>query len=188
MVHGFRAGEIYISVDGGAETRYDVMNRVINLGVLEAGSEILIKVSVNNVFLGVWGMGLYVFDEEAFDSCYANLSMYTPEAIDAGDTYIKCKINSPSGGLLYTSIPAVGWSLKCNGVKIDTLEVGEFLLAAVIPAGENELEFRYSVPGLTLGIIISFFSLCVLIFFLYRIKKQERQNAAPARRTRGRFS
>lgn len=169
ITHGFRAGEISVSLNGGEIIRRDTKDNVINLGQIDAGSELLITVSIENIFLGVWGIELFALDEAAFEYCCEYLSRDTVDIISAGDTKIKCRINSKSGGLLYTSVPAEGWSLKCNGVKIDTLKIGGFLLAAEIPAGESELEFYYNVPGLMPGLIISFLCLIILIFCLYRI-------------------
>jgi len=175
LVHGFRAGEIFVSIDNGEAIQYNYSSPTIDLGFLETGTEVSVIVSIENIFIGVWGMELYMFDEAAFDYCYESLSKDTAEVISAGDTKIKCRINSPSGGLLYTSIPAVGWSLKCNGVKTETFTIGGFLLAANIPAGESILEFSYTVPGLIPGLAISLASLAVLILCLLLIKKKKKK-------------
>ena len=170
LTHGFRAGEIYIS-DGIKSIQYDTRSPVIDLGQIEAGTELIITVSVSNIFIGVWGIELFAFDETAFEYCYDYLNKDPVEIISAGDTNIKCRMKSGSGGMLFTSVPAAGWSLKCNGVKTETFKIGEFLLAAEIPPGESELEFSYGVPGLIPGLIISFCCLGILIFSLYRLRK-----------------
>lgn len=176
IVHGFRAGEIFTRVNNGEPVKQDWQNRAIYLGVLEAGTEISINIEVpgfqiSGISYGVWGMELVMLDEAAFNSCFEYLSKDKLEIISAGDTNIKCRINSQSGGLLYTSVPAEGWSVKCNGNKINTLKIAGYLLAAEIPAGESELEFYYKVPGLIPGLIISLLCLAILIFCLYRIRK-----------------
>jgi len=172
LVHGFRAGELSVSIDNGEAVKYNYSSPTIDLGFVKEGTTISVIVSIENIFIGVWGMDLFMLDEAAFDYCYEYLSKDTLEVINAGDTKIKCRINSPSGGLLYTSIPAVGWSLKCDGVKTETFTIGGFLLAANIPAGDSILEFNYIVPGLIPGIVISLASLAVLILCLLLINKK----------------
>ena len=168
LVHGFRAGEITVYADGNEIAKTNTQNPVVYLGEIKANSEIIVTVHIENVSIGLWGMKLFTFDEEAFVDCYNQLAGDDVEILYSSDTKIECKINSASGGILYTSIPAEGWSLKLNGNAVQAMKIGDYLLAAPIPEGESLITLNYRVPGLMTGLIISTLCLAALMYLKTR--------------------
>ena len=117
--------------------------------------------------IGAWGIDVFRVNEEKFYECYNKLNENSAQIIKATDTKIKCRVNSDGEGILYTSIPNDGgWAVKCNGRKLPTHKIGNYLLAVVVPQGENTLEFSYHVPGLALGSVISIICLMLLVLYI----------------------
>lgn len=173
LQHGFKRGEVSVSING--ETRVLDIGRSFfkSLGSVNAGDNIEIIFNVSDVSMGLWGVELFALNEEKFSDCYNELSKNSAQIIKATDTKIKCKVNSEGNGVLYTSIPDDGgWSVKCNGERLETLKIGDYLIAVKIPEGENTLEFSYTVPGLKSGIVLSIISLILLVLYVL-IKKEK---------------
>ena len=55
--------------------------------------------------------------------------------------------------------------IKVNGKKVDVERVNKGFMAVPVKAGENQIEFTYKTPGLSLGIIITLLALLVWIFY-----------------------
>lgn len=58
-----------------------------------------------------------------------------------------------------------GWKAYLNGSKISIMKVNG-MMAIQLKSGENNICFRYHIPGFHIGIVISIFS--VLIFVIYK--------------------
>lgn len=77
-----------------------------------------------------------------------------------------------------------GWSAEINGVpaEVDRANVG--FLAIRVPAGENEVVFTYTAPGLILGIIFTIVGTAALILYcavIYLVlKKRPERTVYPA--------
>ena len=86
---------------------------------------------------------------------------------------VSLKTVSDKGELLFTSIPAAeGWSAKINGEDAEILRFMDSLIMLELKEDENDIELRYSLPGLREGILISVLS-AMMIFVIYG-KKRER--------------
>ncbi len=96
--------------------------------------------------------------------------------------------------LVFFSVPyESGWSAKVNGEPAEIYRVNVGFMAVVVPQGEKVvIEFTYRTPGLLLGVLISVFSLILLIAYLVllrRLKKREPQlSRNPGLFRAGRFS
>lgn len=77
-----------------------------------------------------------------------------------------------------------GWSAEINGVpaEVDRANVG--FLAIRVPAGENEVVFTYTTPGLNMGIILTIVGSAALIVYCLVIylalKKRPERTVYPA--------
>ena len=96
----------------------------------------------------------------------------------------KSEITLASDNLVFYSVPYDdGWKAYVNGKEVEVERVNSGFVAVLAPAGENVIEFKYTTPGLFLGIIISAVSLVILLAYLlivhlYRKKhpRVEREN------------
>ncbi len=106
----------------------------------------------------------YNYDE--FLKVYDALKDGQMEVLDYGNGWVDGHIDvNEDGKVLFTSIPYdEGWEIKVNGVKTEPLQLldGAFI-GLDLPKGSYDIEFRYHVPGLKTGVIISLISLMLMI-------------------------
>ena len=65
--------------------------------------------------------------------------------------------------ILYTVPYDLGWTAKVNNKKVNIEKVDSGLMAIKVNKGTNDIEFDYTPPGLKIGLIVSIFSLFILI-------------------------
>ena len=110
---------------------------------------------------------------DKFQEVYKNLSSNIIENTVYEDGYVKGNIEvTADKTLMYTSIPYdEGWSLKVDGEDYDYFKILDGLIGVKLQPGEHEIEFKYKLPGLELGIGISIFSLGILLLSLKNTKR-----------------
>ncbi len=73
---------------------------------------------------------------------------------------IKGNITAEKDGVLLTTLPYDGgWEIFIDGEKVVTEKAAAYLTCADITEGQHEVEFRYVVPGIRLGAMVSLFGL-----------------------------
>ena len=83
------------------------------------------------------------------------------------NTGFKSSISLEKPNLVFYSVPYDdGWSATVNGKDAVVERVNSGFVAVLAEAGENEIVFTYTTPGLNAGIIISIISLILLIGYL----------------------
>lgn len=84
------------------------------------------------------------------------------------------KINVEDGQKIMTSIPYdEGWNVWIDGERADTEMFAETFMAVKCPAGEHEIRFSYTSPGVTAGFVAGIIS--ILIALLYFTSERLRQ-------------
>jgi uncharacterized membrane protein YfhO len=171
MSNDFRAGDFSIWYEGKNRT-VSHHAPVYEIGYVNEGYEITVEFTSNNVQTGLWGLNLYMFDDDSYANAIGQLRENSLDVTRAGDTKITGNITVTKPGILYTSIPDDGgWTIRANGKKLRTFSVGEALLAAELPIGEYKLEFSYSPPGFRTGLTVTLMSagaLGVYVWIKYR--------------------
>ena len=89
-----------------------------------------------------------------------------------GMVMLKVTINvTEEKTLLYTSIPYdEGWTVKVDGKKVEYARILDGLIGVDVDTeefseGEHVIELKYKVPGLMVGIVISFLALVSCIAY-----------------------
>lgn len=128
--------------------------------------EFKIVMTIMNNSTTIGEVQIYSCDMIKFKEVYDNLSFNQIENTEYKDGYIKGTINVESDKkLMFTSIPYdEGWKLKVDGEKKNYIKVLNGFIAVELDEGQHEIEFKYILPGLKYGIIISLASLCFLIY------------------------
>jgi uncharacterized membrane protein YfhO len=185
MSHGFKAGDFTVTYEGGQKIAGHGQP-IVEIGYAAAGTEVSVEAVINDVNVGLWGLRLYVLDEENFANACAILAENSLNVTAVGgsrhdfNTWISGEISVTKQGILYTSIPDDGgWTVESGGKSLQTFSVGGAFLAVELPPGEHTLEFRYTVPGFNAGLGISIFSLAVLAGYVAvtsRINRSRRGN------------
>ena len=89
--------------------------------------------------------------------------------------------------LVFFSVPYEdGWSATVNGEPAEIIKANVGFMAVKVPAGESDIRFTYRTPGLFAGLLLTGFSVLVLVAYLvlarYWKKKKVRSAPVPALR------
>ena len=122
-------------------------------------------------------MQIYSCDVDEFEEVYNNLKENIISDTDYRDGYVKGNISvTEDKTLLYTSIPYdEGWTVKIDGKNVEYARILDGLIGVDVDTeefseGEHVIELKYKVPGLMVGIIISFLVLASWMAYWVFIK------------------
>lgn len=97
------------------------------------------------------------------------------EVYDYDDTKIKGKINCTKDGTLLLTIPYnVGWKAYVDGKIVETYCVDYGFTGIDMTEGVHEVELKFELPGLKIGLVISICSMIMAVFICVRLKKSEK--------------
>jgi uncharacterized membrane protein YfhO len=114
----------------------------------------------------------HIFNYDVFEEGFERLSREPLELTYFSDALIRGRITVLEDGLLYASIPHVGrWRAFVNGEERDIISIGGTMLGVSLEEGEHEIELRYHNPHLTMGAVISIFSLIIILALVIADKK-----------------
>lgn len=129
----------------------------------------------------IYGSGtqinLYIEENvKEYPSEFKELTKNSLRNIDFKNDSISANINLDSAGILFTSIPYdKGWKVYMDGNGIDYEKVNFGFIGFNIPKGYHEIEFKYEIPFLNLGVAISIGSILLLVgtdIFMRNRKKE----------------
>ena len=113
----------------------------------------------------------YFLDELAFEDdvkARAKTAAYDFKRNKNGFT---AKIDLKKENLVFFSVPyEKGWTAYVNGSPVEIERVNVGFMAVLAPEGDVTIEFRYTTPGLILGLIVSVFALFVFVIYLLIVK------------------
>ncbi len=166
LENNFRAGNILVQSNEKEQTLKCSSYKFKSLGYYKAGDEIRITVTLEGYKRALCGLNLYYFDQEAWQNAYQQLSSEQIEVETFKNTYLKGNIQLADNRLVMTTIPQDGgWTVYCDGKKTEPKIIAGELIGIHVPKGSHTLEFRYRVPGLAAGAIVSVLGL-LLTFLL----------------------
>ncbi len=157
-------GERVLSLGG------DMSARVQCLGAPAPGEGWTVTVLHPGTF---WEGTLWSFDREVLRGAAAELNNVEVTSVDKDG---RVRLTASSGGdkALATTIPAEdGWTAYVDGEKAEMGTWLDTFLALDLPAGEHEVELRYTPPGLFPGLELGALSLAGLA--LATVKKRKRR-------------
>ena len=77
---------------------------------------------------------------------------------------LKGHISTSKDSLLFTSIPyEKGWTVYLDDKVVHHYEVLDTFIALDLPEGEHQITFKYSIPGFYEGLLVSLFSMAILM-------------------------
>ena len=151
--HNFRAGDLVVN---GSE-KIDVgRERFKCLGSYPAGTVITIEYEASGIEIGCFGAELYSFDMKKWREVYEDVCTQGLKVTSFRNTRIAGTIDMKESGTVLTTIPQDGgWRVYVDGKKVEDSKALGTLMAFSVPEGEHKIEFRYHVPALVPGVIIS---------------------------------
>ncbi len=185
--------EYYIYVDCRAATSINVsaMDRswgvttyqpyIIDAGILEAGSEVTVTISSEQAC----GGNVYVakLNKDAFERDIEILKQNQLKVDTFNDSSLHGTIHVDQSGVMCTSIVYdEGWTVKVDGKKVDTHAIGDALLGIELEPGDHEIEMNYMPRGLVPGILMSVFSLVLLVLLQLYLKANDSGKSLFARK------
>ncbi len=148
---------------------------ILDAGEVTAGEEL--KLTISDDEETEFAVTPAVMDDTALSNAIRSLSQNVMQNIRFGDDWVSGEVQTFNDGTLFTTIPYdKGWRVYVDGKQIKTDDFYEAFIQVPLTAGSHRVEFRYHVPGLTEGIIISCSAIFVLVLVLviqYIVKKKK---------------
>lgn len=170
--HNFRAGSIHVTAFNLDRT-VDVGNGAFAYcGNVEAGGKIQVEFSAKDIVMGCHGLDLYYIDEQLWDKQSKQFKAGGIDVTEASGTKIKgtVELSQPSL-MLMTTAQDGGWSVYCDGNKLETSKGADLFPCFNVPEGKHELVMKYRVPGLGIGLLITMAGLAFLLLSLFLTSK-----------------
>ena len=174
LEQNFRKGDAKISINGGEQKINLNKTPFITLGYLEKGTTVDVNVEIEDSPSGLYGLDLYSVDEVALAEAYSLLSRESVKVTEKGNTYINAEIELDERRTIFTSIAAEGWSVYCDGEKIESTKLCDYMLTFELPKGKHTLELKYRLPGLFVGSVISVASATLFILYIVMSRRKRR--------------
>lgn len=149
-------------------------NFVLNLGqVQDDNNKIELKFIHDKGELTYDDIKLYVIKNSSYEEQIEKLRQTQLEDIKIDGNNISGKISNDKNGILQLSIPySNGWKVFVDGQEKELLNVNTGFIGVELDAGDHNIEFRYTTPGLNLGIIISIIGLALFIGIIIYERKR----------------
>ncbi len=134
------------------------------------------------------------FTEQSYQEDCLDRAATSCSSFQYTSTGFTAELNTDEERLVFFSVPyESGWSARVNGEPADIYRVNVGFMAVTVPSGEKvAIEFTYRTPGLLTGVLITLFSLILLIVYLVLLRRMKGQEpdpkAAPGLLRAGRFS
>lgn len=118
---------------------------------------------------------VYAYYENAFEEDIDSLKENLFEIEKFDTTYIKGKVNATeSKSTFFSSIPyEKGWEVYVDGKKAEIEVLLDTFIGFDLEEGEHSVEFKYHVPGLKLGLLVSIIGIILLIVYTKYEKGKE---------------
>ncbi|MBQ9902016.1 MAG: YfhO family protein [Clostridia bacterium] len=160
------ASQIRISV---GDRQYRISHKdayLTDLGWWEPGEEFTVVVAASEKTDGRIYAAL--LEESALEDGISRMAQSPARFTEYSETRVSCHIEAETGNMLFTSIPyEKGWSASVNGTPTDIVPIGGGLIGIPLTEGHNSVELRYSVRGLSAGIVLSLVSLIAAVWLLF---------------------
>jgi hypothetical protein len=92
-----------------------------------------------------------------------------------GPDEIVVRLNNPRTGYIQVIESwDPGWHATIDGAPVPLLAGDDTFLAVFVPAGAREIRFRFSTPGLAVGVIISIFGTAALMILAFMVARSRR--------------
>ena len=136
-----------------------------DLGLFEMGTSHDLAVFSSNEDVGeVW---LYYYDEDAYNRIAEAVNGFELTSIGSGGLSFIGTVSEDCN--IFVSLPYEdGYRVYVDGKKTGYGSYREIFMTVPVSAGEHEIVIGYFPPGLTVGIIISLFSILICVFYLVK--------------------
>ena len=172
-VTGASARSITVSSPRGTTAHSVDQSCILDIGYHYAGESITVNLPLEAA-TGTIKFLAYTLDRETLDMGYDVLKNQQVLIEEFSDTVIKGRYTATEDSLVYTSIPYdKGWKVYIDGKAVSEekiVVIGDSILAVHTERGNHDIEFRYEVPYLYAGLLVSVMTaLCIAAYYLIKI-------------------
>ena len=169
-----KRNDVAIWVNG--ELRYTEatsLPQMLAVGDVVAGDVVELKMASKTAGeSGTMTISAAILNEAQFAAAYDALNAATLKLTAFSNTWIEGTIDCEQAGLLYTSIPQNGnWFAEVDGEKVETLAVGDAMVALMLDEGTHEICFYYYNKAFSLGWKISLGCAAVFIALILKYRQ-----------------
>lgn len=142
-------------------------NYICHVGNVERGSTITVTGGDNKSISTCYA---FAFDEDVWQQAFDIMNSQSLKVTEWKDTRITGTIDVEDAGLLFTSIPyEEGWSVYLDGNEVEPGKICKNALIGIsVTPGKHKVEFSYCPKGFVPGLLITIFSIVLLVFLVKR--------------------
>ncbi|MGN0620473.1 MAG: YfhO family protein [Porcipelethomonas sp.] len=130
------------------------------VGDFKSGDVVTLYAEMSEENNGMGKVYVYQVNDEVLQKGYEKLSAGALSVTDYSDTRINGTVEAAEDGFLYTSIPHDGgWKVFVDGKETEVTPLKNALVCVPVSAGSHTVEMKYTPPGFTAGLVITFVSL-----------------------------
>lgn len=157
-----------VSVNGMSKGKYfeGDNNYMRNFGEFEEGQEITVKLSLTKDNLYFREAEFYIGNEEAMKQGLSELLETNKDTVCELDsaTKVVSRVSCDRDMTFFTTIPVEkGWKIYVDGVRTESVETVDSLIALPLSAGNHTIEMRFTTAGYPAAIIISAAGIIIFI-------------------------
>lgn len=175
--------EVLFGESDPAPKSYDLKRPyIVDLGRVEAGTEVLVKMTFKDAPNGSVKLYAVSMDEARFKQAMGVLASQGLDVESFDDTSITGTIRVETAGTMFTSIPYDrGWTVRVDGSPVETSALEDGLLSIRLEPGTHRIEMDYTPPRLMEGLLVSGASLLLLglTFLVFRILRRQAPPDSP---------
>lgn len=141
-------------------------DQIFNLASNQEGESIRFRFSLKEDTLTIRDLKLYRFNLPQFEAMVEERKAEGMTLTSFSQTHLKGEADiGENDSLLLTTIPySEGWQVWVDGKEAENMQVLDSLLAVPITSGYHKIEFKYQVPYLKEGVMVTGGSLFILAF------------------------
>ncbi|MBR3058185.1 MAG: YfhO family protein [Clostridiales bacterium] len=135
-----------------ASSNYSV---IIDLGTFEAGMDVQIEIRSNEDLFACLSPRLAYVDRAVLSE-QMNLLKQGVTVTEVKDGRVSFSAETEKESLVITTIPfEKNWRVTVDGKKVDVLSYQDAFVSFVVPEGTHQIAMEFSLPGGSIGVIIS---------------------------------
>ena len=159
-----KRNDYYVSINGMELYRETIsLPQMIAVGDVKTGDLIEVRVLCDSGETSTMDVKAAILDQGLFRRGYNILNASTWQLTEFESTSVSGVVHCDRDGLFYTSIPQNGnWNVSVDGNPVETLLVGDCMVAVKLTQGSHTVTFAYRNPAFSLGWKIS---LCCAVLF-----------------------
>lgn len=165
----FNQENVWITINGQVIPQSPDQRDVVALNVAnhERGAKKEISIHLRKTSLFVSNLQLYSISHQKMKQISDIVKKNRLKSFSWSQTNFSGRINADhKGQVLMTTIPdSPGWHLKINGIKQKKKIVDQYFIAASLKKGTNTVKIYYQEPYLEEALIISLFTLLIVLSF-----------------------